>query len=328
MGEGQESQARAAFKAGAELGSDECKAALARWDDYDAERLAAQAIEAGAYEEAVRLLRPLAERNSEYALLNLGWIYETGAAGATDKDAAQTYYGLASAGGSGSAYLSLGRLFLSKNEETQARAAFEAGAELGSGECKSELARLDDNDVERLAAQAINTGAYEEALRLLRPLAEGDSQNALLSLGWIYETGAAGASDKNAAHLCYERAASKGSASACFELGRFLLSQGEESQARSAFEAGAERGDISSMSKLGRMMVEGRGGHIDIDAGSEWLKKAAAQGHIFAQRTLLNMEERNAKSVLERLSIKIKIALLAIKGAKEISKDPDSDRVR
>ena len=42
------------------------------------EQLAAQAVEAGAYEEAVRLLRPLVERNSEYALLTLGWIYETG----------------------------------------------------------------------------------------------------------------------------------------------------------------------------------------------------------------------------------------------------------
>jgi TPR repeat protein len=294
----------------------------------NAEELAAQAIETGRYDEAVRLLRPLEDKNSEYALLTLGWIYDTGAIGPPDKDAARRYYERAAACGSASAYLYLGILLLRNDEEVAARAAFECGAELHNDECKVELSRLANKDIERLATQAIESGAYGEALRLLRPLGEGDSEAALLSLGWLYETGAGGAADKDAARLCYQRAAALGSSSACFELGRLLLSQGEESQSRSAFEAGAERGDISSMSKLGRMMVEGRGGHTDLDAGSEWLKRAAAQGHIFAQRTLLNMEERNAKSVWERLSLKRKIALLAIKGAKEISKNPDSDKVR
>ena len=156
----------------------------------DDEQLAAQAVEAGAYEEAVRLLQPLAERSSEYALLTLGWIYETGATGTSDKDAAQAYYEHAAAGGSASAYLYLGRLFLGKGEEVQARTAFEAGAQLGDGECKSELRQLDNNRVEQLAAEAIDAGAYEEAVRLLQPLAEGNSEYALLTLGWIYETGA------------------------------------------------------------------------------------------------------------------------------------------
>ncbi len=183
-------------------------------------------------------------------------------------------------------------------------------------------------DNEQLAAQAIETGDYEEAARLLRPLAERNSEYALLSLGWIYETGATGASDKDAARLYYERAAAEGSASGYFELGRLLLGQGEESQARAAFEAGAERGDIPSMSKLGRMMVEGRGGPTVIDAGSSWLEIAAAQGHIFAQRTLLGIDERNAKSVFKKLSVKRKIASLAIEGAIEMLKDPHSDKMR
>jgi hypothetical protein len=53
------------------------------------ELLAARAIENGAYEEAIRLLMPLAERKSEYALLTLVCIHETGANGSPIKPAAR-----------------------------------------------------------------------------------------------------------------------------------------------------------------------------------------------------------------------------------------------
>jgi hypothetical protein len=76
------------------------------------------------------------------------------------------------------------------------------------------------------------------------------------------------------------------------------------------------------------MMVEGRGGPTDIGVGSAWLESAAAQGHILAQRTLLGIEERNAQSVFEKLSVKRKIASLVKRGAAEILKDPHSDKVR
>jgi TPR repeat protein len=190
------------------------------------------------------------------------------------------------------------------------------------------LAQLDDARVERLAAQAIEEGAHKEAVRLLQPLVERNSEYALLTLGWIYETGVIGAPDKDSAQAYYERAAAEGSAAAYLDLGRLLLARGEESQARSAFETGAERGDVPCMSKLGKMMVEGRGGPIDIGEGSKWLKNAAAQGHILAQRTILSLEERNAKSMLEKLLIKIKVAALAARMAREMLKDPHSDKVR
>jgi TPR repeat protein len=294
----------------------------------DSEHLAAQAIEAGAYEEAVRLLRPLAEGNSEYALLSLGWLCETGAMGVSDKETARLYYERAASHGSASANLYLGCLHLSNGDEMQARTAFERGAELDNADCKSALARLASRGAEQLAARAIENQAYEEAIRLLRPLAESNSEYALLSLGWLYETGAVGDPDREAARLHYKRAADNGSAPACFELGRLLSRQGEEVQARLAFETGAERGDVPSMSRLGRMMVEGRGGPTDSRAGSAWLEKAAAEGHILAQRTLLGIEERNAQSVFEKLSVKMKIASLAKKGAGEMLKDPSSDKVR
>lgn len=294
----------------------------------DNEQLAAQAIEAGDYGEAFRLLKPLADANSPYALLTLGWLCETGARGAPDKDAARSYYKRAAAEGSGSAYFYLGALLLGDDEEAQAQAAFERGATLDDDDCKAALARLAIKATERLAAQSIEAGEYEEAERLLQPLAEGGSEYALLSLAWLRETGASGATDTEGARQYYERAAAQGSASAYFELGRFLLSQGDELRARPAFEAGARLGDVPSMSNLGRMMVEGRGGHEDIAAGSAWLEQAASQGHIFAQRTLLGMEGREARTVFGKLSAKIKIASLATRGAKELLKDPQSDKLR
>src|SRR4051794_23071959 len=106
------------------------------------EQLAARAIETGAYDEAIRLLRPLAERNSAYALLTLGWIYEAGVTGAPDKDAARSLYEDAVSHGSADACLYLGRLLLKDQRPIEAREAFERGARLNNDECKSELARL------------------------------------------------------------------------------------------------------------------------------------------------------------------------------------------
>jgi hypothetical protein len=207
----------------------------------------------------------------------------------------------------------------------EARAAFERGAQLNNDECKAALARLADNADERLAGKLLNEGAFEEAIRLLLPLAERNSEYALLSLGSIYETGATGAPDKEAARSYYERAIAQGSAAAHCQLGYLFLEQGEEAQARAAFEAGAERGDLPSMSRLGKMMVEGRGGPTEVEAGKAWLEQAAAKGHKFAETALLAIEECNAKSIFERLSIKKRIVALATKGAIDMVKKPGSE---
>lgn len=290
------------------------------------EILAGQAIEARAYDEAVRLLRPLAERNSEYALLTLGWIYESGATGTSDKDAARSFYEHAASQGSATACLYLGWLLSKEGEEMAARTAFERGAALGHDECTSELARLSDRANEKAAERAMKEERYEEAVRLLRPLAKRNSLFALRCLGFIHETGVFGAVDTEAARPFYERAALRGDADDYHELGRFLSAVGDEAHARAAYQAGAERDHVPSMSKLGRMMVEGRGGSLDLVTGSAWLERAASKGHIFAQRTLLSLEEGKARSVFAKLRVKLRIAKLALKGARELVMAPDSEK--
>lgn len=174
----------------------------------------------------------------------------------------------------------------------------------------------------------MEAGNYDEAVRLLTPLAHRNSEYALLSLGWIYETGATAAPDKDAALSFYARAASRGSAAGCFDLGRLLLVLGEETKARSAFQAGAEKGDVPSMSELGRMLLEGRGDPSNAEEGWNWVERAAAQGHIFAQRTLLAIEDDSARSIIEKLSVKLKILRLALKGGREIWRDRYSEKMR
>jgi len=294
----------------------------------DDENLAAQAMEARAYEEAVRLLRPLAERNSEYALLSLGWIYETGATGAADRDAARSLYETAALQGSASANFYLGSLLLRAGDETKAREAFECGVQLNDDDCRTALARLANNADEKLAAKALKEEDFDRAIRLLRPLAERDSEYALLCLGSIFEMGVTGTTDNEAAGSYYARAASQGSAEGYFGLGRVLSEQGDEVQARSAFNAGAQRGHITCMSRVGRMMLQGRGGPIDINGGTAWLRKAAAKGHLFAQRTLLALDDREAKSLRDKLVVRLRVLALMLKAAREKFKNPDSDSFR
>ena len=181
---------------------------------------------------------------------------------------------------------------------------------------------------EQLAWKAIQDGAYDEAVRLLEPLARQNSEWALLSLGWIYETGAMADPDKDAALSLYARAASQGSAAGCFDLGRLHLMRGDEVSARSAFRTGVERGDLPSTAELGRMLLRGLGGPSNAEEGWNLVERAATQGHIFAQRTLLTIEQENARSFPERLLVKLKIIRLALKGGREVWRDRYSDKMR
>jgi TPR repeat protein len=292
------------------------------------EYLAGQAMQARAYGEAVRLLRPLAERNSEYALLALGWIYETGVNGAPDKDAARSFYEHAVSLGSATAHRYLGQLLFNNGQELEARAVFEEGGRRGNEDCESKLARLNDCADQKSAQRALEQRDFEQAVRLLRPLADRNSKWALLTLGVICERGSVGAPDWEAAREYYQRSVSAGSVAAYFELGRLLKRQGEDVEARAAFQAGAEKGNLPSISRLGRMMIEGRGGPVDVDAGTAWLKRAAEAGQLWAQAELLHIEYGSARSLSEKLAIRMRLVKLAIRGIRESARNPLSEKVR
>jgi TPR repeat protein len=82
------------------------------------------------------------------------------------------------------------------------------------------------------------------------------------------------------------------------------------------------------MAELGSMLLKGRGGPSNAEEGWNLVERAAAQGHIFAQRTLLAIEYDNAQSITEKLFVRLKILRLALKGGRERWRDSYSDKVR
>lgn len=76
---------------------------------------------------------------------------------------------------------------------------------------------------------------------------------------------------------------------------------------------------------LGKMMVDGRGGAIDTSGGTEWLERAAAQGHLLARRALLGLAIRNSGSIFRRSLLWLQVVMLAPKVGKAAWKDPNAD---
>jgi TPR repeat protein len=74
------------------------------------------------------------------------------------------------------------------------------------------------------------------------------------------------------------------------------------------------------------MMVQGRGGPVDSDTGVAWLEKAAASGHTFAQIHLLAIKEGKAKSIFEKVSIRMKRIPLLLRWLRERSSKPSPNK--
>jgi uncharacterized protein len=138
----QQEQAEAAYKQGAKLGDEHSKLMLEKLTDNVQEKLSYEAIEVGDFNKAHRLLEPLAARNSISALLNLGWIYETGKLAPPKISTAISYYERAAREGSSEAYRRIGQLLLDQGHHDQARLAFKHGADAGNISCMYWLGKM------------------------------------------------------------------------------------------------------------------------------------------------------------------------------------------
>ena len=212
-------------------------------------------------------------------------------------------------------------------DDNRDRTAAEQSTDFAAQDMASMLEWVAGPGQEHRAYQAIEKGDYDEARRLLEPVAARGSTYSLLTLAWLYEGAKLGPADMNVAISYYERAASEGSAEAHRRLGRLLYDLGEEEKARAAFEHGSQAGIITCMYWLGKMMLEGRGGPIEVNRGTELLETAAAQGHMFAKRRLLEIERLKAGSIFRKLVIQGRIIALAKDVFKETWKDPASDKI-
>lgn len=292
--------------------------------DDEIERIAFEAMERRDYDTAMHLLAPLADRDSVYALTTIGWIYEYGHPGHLDRSLAPKYFERAIALGSTEACLEMGWLLMTENRLAEARAILEMGKGKGGTDFEDALKTLATKETELLAFEAIENKDYCKAFNLLEPQLEVGSEYTLTALGWLYQTGRGGITDKDLARSLYRRAAEIGCVDAYYRIGRLELEQGNDEVARAAFAHGATADHFPSMTKLGEMMVEGKGGAIDFDQGMSFLKLAADQGHIMARMALARIEEKSENSMLKRLLIKLKSFRILRGAIKEANRDTNS----
>jgi uncharacterized protein len=168
---------------------------------------------------------------------------------------------------------------------------------------------------------------YNEAIRILKPLADKNSEYALLSLGWIYDQATNTESSKSLAREYYRRASMLGCNDADYHLGWHFYDNSDHVAAKNAFSAGASNHHLGCMSMLGKILIEDSKSTSDIQEGLFWIKKAASEGHFFAKRKLFSIELQNTASFWKRILIRTRIIFLAKKGMKEYLKDPNSDKI-
>lgn len=181
-------------------------------------------------------------------------------------------------------------------------------------------------DDEQNAYQALEAGNYEDAVRILKPMADRDSSYALLSLGWIYDSGKVGNRNTELAAHYYNRAASLGHSAGSFELGRLRYEEGKLAESRALFADGGKNGNIQCQAWHGLMMAKGEGGEKNLNEASIILKLAASKGQLVAKRALYAIELDTADSMFSRISIYVKILWLSAITIYETLKNPYSDR--
>ncbi|WP_158013840.1 tetratricopeptide repeat protein [Sphingomonas sanxanigenens] len=184
----------------------------------------------------------------------------------------------------------------------------------------------DVGDLEKTAYKLIKNGDYEAAVKVLITLSELDSSYALLSLGWIYDSGKIGISDSRRAAKYYEKAAMLGSGSGFFELGRLRYDEGNLVESRRIFSDGSNIGDIRCLAWYGSMMAKGEGGEKNVEEAIKILEVASEGGQLIAKRVLIGLKIDSSDSLLMKLFLYMKIIPLSLLAVYEAIRDPYSDR--
>ncbi|MEM6414391.1 MAG: hypothetical protein AAF720_07015 [Pseudomonadota bacterium] len=142
-----------------------------------------------------------------------------------------------------------------------------------------------DGDVKKALKPAIEKfreGKYAIARDLAEPIAIRGNPVAQHLVGYLYETGLGGVSDRKAAENFYRRSAKAGYVDGQLSLGLFYL-EGKKAdvQPSLAFKwlnAAADQGDPRALSRLGALYIDGIGTDRDIKIGLSLFERAAALG--------------------------------------------------
>ena len=263
------------------------------------ERQYQEAIEAdknSRFEEAYRLLVPLAEGGYAPAQVNLGVMYVKGRGVARDDTQAVAWFRKAAEQGDAAAQHNLGVMYEAgrgvARDDAQAVAWYRKAAEQGVASAQNKLGVMyaDGRGVARDESQAV--AWYRNA-------AEQGYAYAQFNLGVMYASGRGVARNESQAEAWYRMAAEQGYAPAQILLG-LMYSEDRRvardgAQAVAWFRKAAEQGDALGQAGLGLMYADGRGIEKNYAWAVYWYAKAAQQGDDFAIRSIPGSLERLVK---------------------------------
>jgi uncharacterized protein len=148
------------------------------------------------------------------------------------------------------------------------------------------------------ALRAYDSGNYEKAATLLRPLADAGDSVAQLKLGLLYYYGFGVGEDEGNALAWLKKSAAQGNLDAMYHIGNLLTfgvdtaklsADADVDAARWYFEA-ARAGHGDAQYALGLMFLAGKGVVQSQEEGIAWIRRAAALGHREAQSFLGGLE--------------------------------------
>jgi WD40 repeat protein/TPR repeat protein len=163
--------------------------------------------------------------------------------------------------------------------------------------CRSALsARPTDSRVQYALARALaSTGAFNEAVTLVKQAADSGYSTAQASLGGFYESGRGVNQDYPQALAWLQKAADQEEVAAQLELGRlFEFGRGvarDNAQAMLWFRKAADRGDAQAQLSVAILYENGQGVERDYAQAMAWLKKAADQGSAPAELSIGTLYE-------------------------------------
>lgn len=142
--------------------------------------------------------------------------------------------------------------------------------------------------------QAYEAGRYDQAIKLLTPLANQSNSQAQFRLGMMHYHGQGFPEDEKLAVYWLRKAAAQGHAAAMFELGNAYLLGHEaaklvpdpDREAALWYFQGASAGHAEAQYHLGLLFLAGKGVIESRKEAANWFRKAASQGHAEAKRAL------------------------------------------
>ena len=148
------------------------------------------------------------------------------------------------------------------------------------------------------ANQAIEAGRYDQAAKLLTPLATSGNATAQYRLGTLYYQGQGVPEDEKQAVILLKNAAAQGSIDAMYQLGTVYLFGNQaaktvpdpDREAATWYFQAASAGHIEAQYHLGLLFLAGKGVIASRTEAARWMRKAATQGHQEAKKSLSIVE--------------------------------------